>query len=80
MNPRALSYLFAMSTVAFITAAQARTATAVERAACEARVQPRIDIIDSKLRAGYTAREGERLKAQRKKLEVARVNCRKTPN
>ena len=57
--------------------AQARTATAAERAACEAKIQPKIDAINSKLRAGYTAREGETLRAQRRNLEARLADCRK---
>jgi hypothetical protein len=59
-------------------AAQTRTATAAERAACEARVQQKIDAIDSRMRVEYTGPEGERLKAKRRKLETERYNCRKT--
>jgi hypothetical protein len=59
--------------------AGARTATTSERTACEARIQPRIDAINSKLRAGYTVQEGERLKNQRRKLAEQLANCRKVP-
>ena len=59
------------------TTAQTRTATAAERAACEARVQKKIDAIDSKMRAEYTGPEGERLKEKRRKLETERYDCRK---
>jgi hypothetical protein len=55
--------------------ATARTATAAERNACIARIQPRIDEIDARMRAGYAADEGERLKARRRKLEDARSKC-----
>ena len=58
--------------------AQARTATAAERAACEAKVQKKIDAIDSKMRAEYSGPEGERLKEKRRKLEIERYNCRQT--
>ena len=57
----------------------ARTATAAERAACEAKVQQKIDVIDSKMRAGYTAREGKQLRERRHKLETERAECRKGP-
>lgn len=60
------------------TAAQSRTATAAEREACEARIQARIDSIDSQMRTTYKAREGERLKEKRRKLEQQRYGCRKT--
>ena len=56
--------------------ADARTATAAERAACEARIQPKLDAIDAKMRAGYTASEGERLKERRRKLEAERAKCK----
>lgn len=56
--------------------AYGRTATAAERSACEAKLQEKIDAIDSKLRAGYSAPEGERLKERRRKLEVERARCR----
>jgi hypothetical protein len=56
--------------------AQARTASAAERAACEAKIRPRIDAIESRLRAGYSAREGESLRAQRRKLEIQLLRCR----
>jgi hypothetical protein len=58
--------------------AQTRTATAAERAACEAKVQQKIDAIDSRMRVEYTGPEGERLKEKRRKLETERYNCRKT--
>lgn len=54
-----------------------RTATSAERAACEARIQPRIDAIDAKMRAGYRAREGESLKEKRRKLVAERAACGK---
>jgi uncharacterized protein len=59
------------------TTAQTRTATAAERAACEAKVQKKIDAIDSKMRVEYAGPEGERLKEKRRKLEVERYDCRK---
>jgi hypothetical protein len=54
----------------------ARTATKAERAACEAKIQSRIDAIDSRMRAPYSADDGERLRERRRKLEDARANCR----
>lgn len=59
-------------------AGQTRTATAAERAACEARIQQKIDAIDSRMRVEYTGPEGERLKEKRRKLETERYNCRKS--
>jgi hypothetical protein len=56
--------------------AQTRTATTAERAACEARLQQKLDAIESRLRAGYSAREGERLKERRRKLQEQRAECR----
>lgn len=58
------------------TSIQARTATHAERAACEAKIQARIDAIDSRMRAPYGADEGERLRERRRKLEEQRANCR----
>jgi uncharacterized protein len=55
----------------------ARTATAAERAACEAKIQPKIDQIDARMRSKYSAREGERLRERRRQLEADRANCRK---
>ncbi len=55
----------------------ARTATRAERVACEAKIQPKIDALDSKLRDGYTASEGEKLKERRRKLVAQRDACRK---
>jgi uncharacterized protein len=57
--------------------AQTRTATAAERAACEDKIQKKIDAIDSKMRSEYAAPEGERLKEKRRKLETERYECRK---
>ena len=76
---RTLTRLLAMLLCsAFMSAdAQARTATAAERRACEARIQPRIDDINARLRGGYSAEEGERLKAQRRRLESRKAGCRK---
>jgi len=67
-----------MSTLASVCA-EARTATAAERAACVAKIQPKIDAIDARLRAGYSARDGERLLDQQRKLEDARDKCRIAP-
>ena len=55
----------------------ARTATTAEKAACEAKIQPRIDRIDARLRAGYSAKEGERLRADRRRLQVEKAACRR---
>jgi uncharacterized protein len=68
--------MFAVGAAVSSSTASGRTATAAERSACEARLQERIDVIDSKLRAGYSAQEGERLKERRRKLEAERANCR----
>jgi hypothetical protein len=54
----------------------ARTATKAERAACEAKIQNKMDAIDSRMRAPYSADDGERLRERRRKLEVARASCR----
>lgn len=45
------------------SASTARTATNAERE------------IDTRMRLGYSAAEGERLKARRRKLEEARAKC-----
>jgi hypothetical protein len=58
------------------TPSEARTATHAERAACEAKIQSRIDAIDSRMRAPYGAADGERLRERRRKLEEARARCR----
>lgn len=68
-----------MSAALLTPLAHSRTATAAERSACEAKVQERIDAIDSRLRAGYSARDGERLKERRRKLEEERARCRQAP-
>ena len=57
--------------------AVARTATTAERIECEAKIRPKIDRIESRLRAGHSLREGETLRAQLWKLEVQLLNCRK---
>jgi hypothetical protein len=54
-----------------------RTASTAERTACEAKIQPRIDDINARLRSGYSAEEGEKLRAQRRSLEAQRAACRK---
>lgn len=74
---RILTLLLGAAVIAAAPPILARTATAAERAACEARIQPRIDAINARLRAGYTAREGETLRAQRRKLEARLAACRK---
>lgn len=58
------------------TPGHARTATRGERAACEAKIQSKIDAIDSRMRTPYSAGEGERLRERRRKLEEARASCR----
>ncbi len=60
------------------TSSQARTATNAERAACEAKIQSKIDAIDSRMRAPYDSDDGERLRERRRKLEEARAACRVT--
>lgn len=75
-----LAHVLLLSVSAWITpsSAQTRTATAAERAACESKIQEKIDAIDSKMRTTYTAREGERLKERRRKLQDQRYECRNT--
>jgi hypothetical protein len=58
-------------------AVDARTATAAERKACEAKIQPKLDAIDSRLRAGYSASEGEQLKLRRRKHMELREACKR---
>lgn len=73
------SLLLVTTTLMWLSASvanHARTATAAERRACESKIQQKIDTIDSQLRAGYSARDGERLKERRRKLEVERAGCR----
>ena len=72
-NILAAGWLVAVSPVE----AGTRTATSAEKAACEARLQPRIEAIDAKLRAGYGAREGNVLREKRRKLEIERAACGK---
>jgi hypothetical protein len=57
--------------------AQARTATTAERKACEAKIQPKLDEIDSRLRGGYSGELGERLKDRRRRLGAEKAACRK---
>ena len=74
MPIKLLCLLLALAAVP--SGAAARTATTAEREACVAKIQPKIDAIDSRLRAGYSASEGERLKQQRRKLLDKREACR----
>jgi hypothetical protein len=71
--------LAAIAATVFDLPAHARTATTAERTACEAKIRPKLDRIESRLRAGYTAREGETLREQQRKLEAELLNCRKIP-
>lgn len=75
MNRKLLAFLL----LALMQPAElpARNATAAERRACEAKIQPKIDAIDSRLRGGYSASEGESLKERRRKLVEQRDACRK---
>ena len=73
--PASLQPIIAAALLLPPACATARTATAAEREACVARIQPKIDEIDARMRAGYSGEEGERLKARRRKLEQARANC-----
>lgn len=59
--------------------AHARTATRAERETCEAKIQPKLDAVDARLRGGYSASEGESLKERRRKLTQQRAACRKVP-
>ena len=77
MKPAIVLSLAAFATTMAGSLAQARTATTAERSACEAKIQPKIDRIESRLRAGYSLREGETLRAQLRKLESQLVGCRK---
>jgi hypothetical protein len=78
MKNRTLAVFFVASMSTWVPApAQARTATAAERVACEAKIQPKLEQIDRRLRAGYSAKEGESLRAQRRKLETQKASCRK---
>lgn len=60
-------------------AADKRTATTAERTACERPIRRELDDIESRLRAGYDAGDGERLKERRRKLLVRRLGCREYP-
>ena len=83
--------LFRMKQIAFVlpfillaalittSSAGTRTATSAERKACVDKIQPRIDTIDARLRTGYSGKEGERLRDQRRKLEDALLKCRTVP-
>jgi hypothetical protein len=73
--PASLAALFALTGFA-TPPGQARTATHAERVACEAKIQSKIDAIDSRMRAPYDAEDGERLRERRRKLEEARASCR----
>lgn len=66
---------FILTALLLQSTSAARTATRAEREACMAKIQPKIDEIDARMRLGYTAEEGERLKARRRKLEEARTKC-----
>jgi hypothetical protein len=57
-------------------ARETRTATNAERAACEAKIQSKIDAIDSRMKMPYGSEDGERLRERRRKLEEARASCR----
>ena len=59
------------------TPVDARTATTAERLACEAEIRPKLERIESRLRAGHSVSEGESLRAQRRKLEEKLAACRK---
>ena len=74
MPIKLLCLLLALAAVP--ASAAARTATTAEREACVAKIQPKLDSIDSRLRVGYSASEGERLKQQRRKLVEKREACR----
>lgn len=71
--------LFWFLAAAAATAADSRTATTVERAACEAPILRQLEQIESQLRRGYGGAEGERLKDRRRQLQVRRLGCRKYP-
>jgi hypothetical protein len=70
--------LAAIAVTLFASTVLARTATTAERTACEAKIRPKLDRIESRLRAGYTAREGETLREQQRKLEAELFNCRQS--
>ena len=72
----ALTILIALSSVLVSASGTARTATNAERAACETKVQSKIDKIDARMRAPYSMDEGERLRERRRQLEIERANCR----
>jgi hypothetical protein len=76
MKSVAALLLLVLSIDLWLPSTQARTATNAERAACESKIQGKIDAIDSRMRQPYTTDEGERLRERRRKLEEARANCR----
>ena len=71
-----LTMLLVLSSVLVSSSGTARTATNSERAACEAKVQEKIDAIDQRMRQAYSPKDGERLRERRRQLENARANCR----
>jgi hypothetical protein len=80
MKHLAFALPFILLAAIFTTSsAGTRTATTAERTACVGKLQPRIDAIDAKLRAGYSGRAGESLREQRRKLEDALARCRTVP-
>lgn len=73
-----LAMLIAVSILLCPSSGVARTATNAERAACESKIQKRIDAIDQRMRQAYLPKDGERLRERRRQLEIARANCRMT--
>ena len=65
-----------LTAIAMPPRAQSRTATEAERKTCEEKVRRKIDAIDSRMRAGYSASQGEALRERRRKLEKERADCR----
>jgi hypothetical protein len=61
------------------SASESRTATTAEREACEAPIVRQLETIESQLRRGYGASDGERLKDRRRALQAKRLACRKFP-
>lgn len=61
------------------SAGESRTATTAEREACEAPIVRQLDRIEARMRRGYEASEGERLKDRRRELQAKRLACRKFP-
>jgi hypothetical protein len=76
---KAPAIVIALTMLAAAMRTDARPATSTERAACEAKLDRKIDAISAKLRSGYSADEGERLKARRRKLEAEKAGCRRVP-